>query len=64
MKDDENVKWIGVALVNAAVVAWLIYGMATATEAPSQTLLLLKYLLVAGCLFGFGRALFKLMAKS
>lgn len=63
MNDDGNVKWIGVALVNAAIAAWLIYSIATSNEPPGETVTLLKYLLAAGCLFGAGRAVFKLMAK-
>ena len=34
-------------LVGAAAAAWMIYDMATASEAPSQTLAALKYLLLA-----------------
>ena len=34
-------------LIGAAASAWLIYDMATATEAPSQTLGVMKYLLIA-----------------
>ena len=34
-------------VLGAAAAAWLIYDTATATEAPSQTLALMKYLLVA-----------------
>jgi hypothetical protein len=36
-----------VFLIGAAASAWLIYDMATATEAPSQTLALMKYFLIA-----------------
>jgi hypothetical protein len=36
-----------VFLLGAAVSAWLIYDLATATEAPSQTLALMKYFLLA-----------------
>lgn len=42
-------RWI---VISAAVAAWSIYDMATATEAPSQTLALMQYVLLAGTLFG------------
>ncbi len=34
-------------LLGAAASGWLIYDMASATEAPSQTLALMKYFLLA-----------------
>jgi hypothetical protein len=34
-------------ILGAAASAWLIYDMATATEAPSQTLALMKYFILA-----------------
>ncbi len=55
--------WGKIALLNGAVSAWLIYDMATATEAPSPALKILQYALVAGCLFGLAVALTKLAAR-
>ena len=39
--------WGKMALLNAGVASWLIYDMATATEAPSRALALLQYFLLA-----------------
>lgn len=39
-------RWVRTALLTAAVAAWQIYDMATATEAPRQSLLLLQYFLL------------------
>jgi hypothetical protein len=42
------------AALSAGVAAWIIYGMATATEAPSQALSILNWILlicaVVGCI--------------
>lgn len=51
------------AVVFTALAGWQIYSIATATEAPSQTLMILQYALVAGCLIGLGNALYRLMAR-
>jgi hypothetical protein len=40
-------KWVRTAVLTAAVAAWQIYDMATATEAPSQALRLLQIFLLA-----------------
>jgi hypothetical protein len=45
-------KWTKVMLMSAATAAWLIYDMATATEAPRQALAILQYGLLACALFG------------
>jgi len=37
----------------AAVAAWQIYDMATATETPSRALTILQYVLLVGLLIGF-----------
>ena len=39
--------WGKMALLNTACASWLIYDMATATEAPSRALALLQYFLLA-----------------
>lgn len=41
----------------AAVAAWQIYDMATATETPSRALIILQYVLLAGLLVGLAGAL-------
>ena len=43
-------------LAFAAVAAWQIYDMATATETPSRSLAILQYALLAGLLIGLGGA--------
>lgn len=40
------------ALISGAVTCWLIYDMATATEAPSQGVMILHYGLLALSLIG------------
>jgi hypothetical protein len=49
------------APVCAAVAAWLIYSMATATERPSTALAVLQYALIAGALIGLVGALRQLL---
>ena len=52
--NDKRTKNSGVMIVAfAAVAAWQIYDMATATETPSRTLAVLQYVLLAGLLLGF-----------
>ncbi len=62
MNDNDNGKWVGVAALNAAVSAWLIYSIVIVAE-PSQTVMILKIALLTGCLFGLGRALLKMMLR-
>lgn len=50
------------ALVSAAVAAWLIYDMATASEAPSRALATLQYALLACALIGLVGSVVKLMS--
>jgi hypothetical protein len=52
-----NDKWPKVMLMSAATAAWLIYDMATATEAPRQALAILQYGLLAYALFGLAGSL-------
>ena len=47
-----NGKWPKVMLMSAATAAWLVYDMATATEAPRQAVAVLQYCLLAGALIG------------
>lgn len=44
------------ALLTGAVALWLIYSMATATEAPSTALWTLQVVLIVGALIGFAGA--------
>ena len=57
-----NSRWGKLALVNAAVAAWLIYDLTTATEAPRQALVMLEYFLLACALIALAGSLVKLMA--
>jgi hypothetical protein len=51
--DDKKTKNSGVMIVAfAAVAAWQIYDMATATEVPSRALVILQYVLLVGLLLG------------
>ncbi len=55
-------KWAKLALMTAAVSAWLVYDMATATESPSPLLGVLQYFLLACALFALVGSLIKLAA--
>jgi cell division protein FtsW (lipid II flippase) len=48
-KSDRQMLWV--MLTSTATSAWLIYDMATATQAPRQTVALLQYCLLACVLF-------------
>ncbi len=55
---EKRTKNSGVMIVAfAAVAAWQIYDMATATETPSRALMILQYVLLAGLLIGLAGAL-------
>ena len=55
---EKRTKNSGVMIVAfAAVAAWQIYDMATATETPSRALMILQYVLLAGLLVGLAGAL-------
>lgn len=55
---ERRTKNSGVMIVAfAAVAAWQIYDMATATETPSRALVILQYVLLAGLLVGLAGAL-------
>ena len=47
-----NGRWPKVMLMSAATAAWLVYDMATATEAPRQAVAILQYCLLAAALIG------------
>ena len=40
------------AVLSGVVAAWLIFDMATATEAPRQAVLIMEYIFLAGSLLG------------
>jgi len=51
--DEKKTKNSGVMILAfAAVAAWQIYDMSTATEAQSRALTILQYVLLAGLLLG------------
>jgi hypothetical protein len=55
---DKPTKNSGVMIVAfAAVAAWQIYDMATASETPSRGLVILQYVILAGLLLGLIGAL-------
>ncbi|MEO8320626.1 MAG: hypothetical protein ABJA75_16795 [Bradyrhizobium sp.] len=45
-------KWPKIMLMSGATSAWLLYDMATATEAPRQAVAVLQYGLLACALIG------------
>lgn len=47
-----NSKWPKIMLMSGATSAWLLYDMATATEAPRQAVTVLQYGLLACALIG------------
>ena len=47
-----NSKWPKLMLMSAITSAWLLYDMATPTEAPRQAVAILQYCLLAGALIG------------
>jgi len=55
---EKRTKNSGVMIIAfAAVAAWQIYDMATATEEPGRSLAILQYILLAGLLIGLAGAL-------
>jgi len=56
-------KWIKTALMTGAVSAWLIYDIATASEAPGPALLFLQYFLLTCALISLIGSLVMLMQK-
>ena len=56
-------KWARTAVLTAAVAAWQIYDMSTATEAPRQALLIMQYILLALALIGLAGSLVMLASQ-
>ena len=50
-------------LISGITSAWLLYGMATAAEAPGRALAILQYCLLAGALIGLVGSLVMLASK-
>jgi uncharacterized protein involved in response to NO len=50
-------RWIRTALIGAALVAWQLYELASATEMPSRAVLTLHYIFLACGLLAVGGAL-------
>lgn len=63
MHDDRNGNSGKLAAMTAATAAWLIYDMATATEAPRQAVVILQYVLLGGALLGFVGSMAKYMSR-
>ena len=58
---NENAGWARIGLT-AAVSAYLIYDMATATESPSMALRTLQYVILAACLVSLAGFLWQRMS--
>jgi hypothetical protein len=56
-------KWPRMILMSAATSTWLIYDMATATEAPRQAVAILQYCLLACALIGLAGSLVMLASQ-
>jgi hypothetical protein len=63
VSDHQNGKWGRLALLCAAVAAWNIYDITSATEAPRQAVMIMQYFLLVCALFGLCGALFKFFAQ-
>lgn len=55
-------KWGKFILINAAVAAWLIYDMASATETPRQAVMILQYVFLTGVVVGLVGATVKYLS--
>jgi hypothetical protein len=55
--------WGKLIIMNAAVAAWLIYDMATASEAPRQAVAILQYVLLPCALLGLTGSVVKYLSK-
>ena len=59
MSDHKNGNTGKLALIFAAVSAWNIYDIMTATEVPRQAVMIMQYVFLAGTLLGLVMALIK-----
>jgi hypothetical protein len=64
MRETQNSRWGRLALVDAAVAAWLIYDMTTTTEAPGRALMIRQYVFLVGLLIGLAGSLYKLTSQN
>ena len=58
---DKPGRWL---VINAVVAAWLIYDLASATEAQPQAVLIMEYVGLGLCLFGLVGSLIALARQS
>jgi len=63
MSANQSGKWGKLALLNAALAAWLIYDISTATEAPRQAVMIMQWVFLVGVLIGLALALVKLASQ-
>ena len=56
--------WGKLIVMNGVVSAWLTYDIATASEAPSQAVAILQYVLLALALVGLAGSLYKFFSKA
>lgn len=56
-------KWTKFILMSGLVIAYQIYDLSTATEAPSQTLLIMQYILIALAAFSFVGSIVMMMKE-
>jgi hypothetical protein len=63
VSQNQSSKYVRLALLCAAVAAWNIYDLSSATEAPRQAVVIMQYTFLAGSLLGLAGALFKLVAQ-
>ena len=64
MASGSTSKWGKWALINAAVAVWIVYDIATGTEAPRQAVLILQYVLLACALFGLAGSVAKYLSEA
>lgn len=64
MIDRRKSNWGKLIVMNAAVSAWLIYDIATASEAPSAILAIRQYVLLAGALIGLVGSVIKYLSRT
>ena len=64
MASGSTSKWGKWALINAAVAAWVVYDMTTATEVPRQAVMILQYVLLACALIGLAGSVAKCLSEA
>lgn len=62
LDDHRGASWGLIAAITAATAGWLIYDMATTTEAPGPALTILRHVLVAGAGIGLVGSIVKLLS--